>query len=45
MLAGEECEFPVDVPKVRYLKFQIHNSWGDTDGAFINEISLLGSTK
>ena len=45
MLAGEEWEFPVDVPKVRYLKFQIHTTWGDTDGAFINEISLWGSTK
>lgn len=45
MLAGEEWEFPVDVPKVRYLKFQVHTTWGDTDGAFINEISLWGSTK
>ena len=30
MLAGEEWEFPVDVPKVRYLKFQVHTTWGDT---------------
>lgn len=45
MLDGEEWEFPIEAPKVRYLKFHVHTTWGDTDGAFINEISLWGSTK
>lgn len=45
VLAGEEFELPVDAPKVRYIKFLVHTTWGNTQAAFINEITLWGSTK
>lgn len=45
VLAGEEFEVPIDAPKVRYIKFLVHTTWGNTQAAFINEITLWGSTK
>lgn len=43
--AGEEWEAPVDASKFRYMRIQVHTTWGNTMGGFINEITVWGSTK
>jgi hypothetical protein len=45
LLAGEEFEVPVEAPKFRYMKFKINSTWSNSAAAFINEISIWGSTK
>lgn len=42
---GEEWEVPIEAPKVRYIKILVHTTWSNSRAAFINEISLWGSTK
>jgi hypothetical protein len=45
LLGGEEFEVPVEAPKFRYMKFKINSTWSNSAAAFINEISIWGSTK
>lgn len=45
VLAGEEWEVPIDAPKFRYMKIQIHTTWGNSIAGYINEITIWGSTK
>jgi hypothetical protein len=45
LLGGEEFEVPVETPKFRYMKFKINSTWSNSAAAFINEISIWGSTK
>lgn len=43
--AGEEWEVPLEAPKTRYIKILVHTTWSNSTAAFINEITLWGSTK
>ena len=45
VLSGEEWEVPIEAPRFQYFKFLVHSTWGGTRGAFINEITIWGSTK
>lgn len=40
--AGEEFEFPLDAPAVRYIRFVSRISWTNTRAVFISEISFWG---
>jgi hypothetical protein len=40
---GEEFEFPLEAPEVRYLRFQSILSWSGTYGLFISEMTYWGS--
>lgn len=40
--AGEEFEFPLDAPAVRYLRFKLISTWGGSSGVHINELSFWG---
>ncbi len=41
--AGEDFEFPVDIPPVRYLRFKILETWGYLDYIYISELSFWGT--
>lgn len=45
LLGGEEWEIPLDAPPFRYFRFFIHSTWSNSRAAFINEITIWGSTK
>lgn len=45
MLAGEEWEVPLDAPSFRYMRFKVNQTWSNSAAAFINEITIWGSTK
>ena len=40
--AGEEYEFPLDAPAVRYLRFKEISTWSGSSGVHINELSFWG---
>ncbi|MFW6326703.1 MAG: DUF5000 domain-containing lipoprotein [Bacteroidota bacterium] len=41
-LAGEEFEFPLDAPEVRYLRFKLNTTWSGSTGLHINELTFWG---
>lgn len=41
--AGEDCIFPLDSPPVRYLRFKVIKTWGNTNYTHFNEIKFWGS--
>jgi hypothetical protein len=41
-LAGEEFEFPIEVPSVRYIRFQLVSTWSGSSGLHINELAFWG---
>ncbi len=41
--AGEEVEFPLDAPSVRYIRFKQLKSWTGTDGLTLAELTFWGS--
>jgi hypothetical protein len=41
--AGEEFEFPLEAPEVRYIRFLSLNSWSNTWGLFVSELTFWGS--
>lgn len=45
LLAGEEFEVPIEAPKFRYMKIRVNKTWGNTEAAFISEITIWGDTK
>lgn len=45
LLNGEEFEIPVEAPRFRYMKFKVNSTWSNSAAAFINEITIWGSTK
>lgn len=42
---GEEWEVPIEAPRTRYIKILVHSTWSNSRAAFINEITLWGTTK
>ncbi len=43
--AGEEFEFPIDAPAIRYLRFKLIKSWSDGDGVNLQEIQVWGQVQ
>ena len=43
--AGDEFEFPLEAPEVRYIRFQSWISWSGTWGLFVSELTFWGSTE
>lgn len=41
-LAGEEFDFPLDAPPVRYIRIKILGTWGLTDFMHIGELTFFG---
>ncbi len=41
-LAGEEFEFPLDAPDVRFLRFKLNTTWSGSTGLHINELTFWG---
>ncbi|MDR1859696.1 MAG: DUF5126 domain-containing protein [Bacteroidales bacterium] len=41
--AGEEFEFPLDAPSVRYLRFNLIQTWSGSSGVHIGELTFWGS--
>jgi hypothetical protein len=41
-LAGEEFEFPLEAPAVRYLRFKLISTWSGSSGVHINELTFWG---
>jgi len=41
--AGEEFEFPLEAPEVRYIRFKSLISWSGTWGLFVSELTFWGS--
>ena len=41
--AGDEFEFPLEAPEVRYIRFQSWTSWSGTWGLFVSELTFWGS--
>jgi hypothetical protein len=41
--AGEEFEFPADVPVARYIRFRCLRTWTDSQNLFLGELSFWGS--
>lgn len=41
--AGEEFEFPLEAPEVRYIRFKSLASWSGTWGLFLSELTFWGS--
>ena len=41
--AGEEFEFPLEAPEVRYIRFKSLRSWSGTWGLFVSELTFWGS--
>lgn len=40
--AGEEFEFPIEVPAVRYIRFKLVSTWSGSSGLHINEFAFWG---
>jgi hypothetical protein len=40
--AGEEFEFPLDAPAVRYLRFKLLSTWSGSTSLHINELTFWG---
>jgi hypothetical protein len=40
--AGEEFEFPLDAPAVRYLRFKLLSTWSGSSGLCIGELTFWG---
>ena len=40
--AGEEFEFPLEVPKVRYIRFRTVRTWTDSSSSFLGELTFWG---
>lgn len=40
--AGEEFEFPLEVPDVRYIRFRTVRSWTDSNSSFMAELTFWG---
>lgn len=40
--AGEEFEFPLEAPIVRYVRFRIVRSWTDSNSVFMAEVTFWG---
>jgi len=40
--AGEEFEFPLDAPAVRYLRFKLISTWSGSSGLHIGELTFWG---
>lgn len=45
LLGGEEWEVPIDAPTFRYMRIKVNSTWSGSSAAFINEITVWGSTK
>jgi hypothetical protein len=43
--AGFEFEMPQDVPKVRYIRFEVRETWGRTAAIHLAEISVFGDDR
>lgn len=41
---GEEYEFAPDSPKIRYLRFRILETWGNSRECYLSELSVFGDT-
>lgn len=41
--AGQEFEFPLDAPAVRYVRFKSLGSWSGSYGLFVSELTFWGS--
>ncbi len=41
-MSGEEFEFPLEVPVVRYIRFRTVRTWTDSNSSFIAELSFWG---
>ena len=41
--AGEEFEFPLDAPEVRYIRFKSRISWTKTRAVFVSELAFWGA--
>lgn len=41
-LAGEDFDFSLDIPSVRYLRFKIIETWGGSTGVHIEELAFWG---
>ncbi|RIH67241.1 DUF4959 domain-containing protein [Mariniphaga sediminis] len=41
-LAGEEFEFPIDAPEVRFLRFRLIKTWSGSTGVHIGELKFWG---
>lgn len=39
---GEEFEFPLEVPSVRYIRFRTLRTWTDSNSSFIGELTFWG---
>lgn len=44
-IAGFEFEFSQDVPKTRYVRFEVHETWGKTATLHVAEISVYGDDR
>ena len=44
-LAGFEFEFDQDVPKVKYIRVEVHETWGKTLTLHVAEISVFGDDR
>lgn len=40
--AGEEFEFPLEVPLVRYIRFRTLRTWTDSNSSFLGELTFWG---
>jgi hypothetical protein len=41
--AGEEFEFPLEAPAVRFIRFRVLRTWTDSQSAHISELSFWGN--
>ncbi len=41
-MSGEEFEFPLEVPEVRYIRFRTIRTWTDSNSSFIAELTFWG---
>ncbi len=41
-MSGEEFEFPLEVPEVRYIRFRTLRTWTDSNSSFIAELTFWG---
>ncbi|MDR2040261.1 MAG: DUF4959 domain-containing protein [Bacteroidales bacterium] len=44
-IAGFEFEFDQNVPKVKYIRFEVHETWGKTLTLHVAEISVFGDDR
>lgn len=41
-MSGEEFEFPLDIPEVRYIRFRTLRTWTNSNSSFITELTFWG---